>query len=191
MRSPPVVAHLRAFVMPFTAGILLPSWLARSEASWSAVRSSAGAILAVSGWAMVAWTVALFARRGRGTLAPWDPTQSLVVEGPFAYVRNPMISGVAAAIAGTAVAVGSLRVGLWALVFVVVNHVYFVASEEPGLRRRFGAAYDAYTGAVPRWLPRLRRHRMLRDDPRGATAPRHDLHHRIARAPRTEDAPRR
>jgi protein-S-isoprenylcysteine O-methyltransferase Ste14 len=38
-----------------------------------------------------------------------------------------------------------------------VNAVYFPLVEEPGLRRRFGADYEAYRAAVPRWLPRLRR----------------------------------
>ncbi len=156
MSTPPLGAHARALLMPATAGLVLPWWLAHTELDGTPLRSSLGAVLALGGWAMVAWTVVLFARRGRGTLAPWDPTQVLVVAGPFAHVRNPMISGVAFAIAGTAVATGSHRVGLWALAFVAVNHVYFVAFEEPGLRRRFGAAYEAYAREVPRWLPRWR-----------------------------------
>ena len=38
--------------------------------------------------------------------------------------------------------------------FVAVDQIYFVAHEEPGLERRFGAEYRAYKSAVPRWIPR-------------------------------------
>jgi len=33
-------------------------------------------------------------------------------------------------------------------------HLFVRLVEEPLLRRRFGAAYEAYRRAVPRWLPR-------------------------------------
>ncbi|MFO0550902.1 MAG: isoprenylcysteine carboxylmethyltransferase family protein [Polyangiaceae bacterium] len=156
--APTVGAHLRAATMPLTAGLVVPILLARQDAHWGAARLAVGALLAASGWAIVVWTVVLFSRRGRGTLAPWNPTNALVIEGPFSHVRNPMISGVAAAAAGVAIAAGSWRAGAWAVGFVVVNHIYFIALEEPGLRRRFGEPYIAYARAVPRWLPRLRRY---------------------------------
>ena len=39
--------------------------------------------------------------------------------------------------------------------FFLINTVYFMASEEPGLERRFGEDYRRYKAAVPRWRPRL------------------------------------
>ena len=50
----------------------------------------------------------------------------------------------------------SAAVGLWAVGFFLVNHVYFLFSEEPGLEKRFGEGYRAYRANVPRWIPRLR-----------------------------------
>ena len=38
---------------------------------------------------------------------------------------------------------------------LLINHVYFVLSEERGLAGRFGAEYEEYKRHVPRWLPRL------------------------------------
>ncbi len=35
------------------------------------------------------WTSRLFVTVGRGTPAPWDPPQKLVVRGPYRHVRNP------------------------------------------------------------------------------------------------------
>ena len=96
----------------------------------------------------------LFARIGRGTLAPWDPTRHLVVEGPYRHVRNPMITAVLAVLAGEAALFGSPPLLIWCAAFFAINHVFFRLHEEPGLERRFGEEYRAYKRNVPRWLPR-------------------------------------
>ena len=114
----------------------------------------AGLALIGAGFGMWLWTVLLFARIGRGTLAAWDPTSRLVVAGPYGHVRNPMISGVATLLAGEAVFFGSPWLAGWAALFLAVNTAYFVLAEEPGLERRFGEEYRAYRTAVRRWVPR-------------------------------------
>ncbi len=53
-----------------------------------------GILLFGPGLTLLFSTIRLFASRGKGTLAPWDPPEHLVVEGPYRYVRNPMHSGV-------------------------------------------------------------------------------------------------
>jgi protein-S-isoprenylcysteine O-methyltransferase Ste14 len=40
----------------------------------------------------------------------------------------------------------------WLIWFAAVN-LFVIGFEEPTLRRQFGAAYDDYTRAVPRWIP--------------------------------------
>jgi protein-S-isoprenylcysteine O-methyltransferase Ste14 len=116
----------------------------------------AGAVLISLGLALLAWTLALFAKVGRGTLAPGDPTTRLVVAGPYRHVRNPMISGVLAVLLGESAVLASLPLFLWFAAVFAVNAVYFPLVEEPGLRRRFGAEYETYRASVPRWIPRLR-----------------------------------
>jgi protein-S-isoprenylcysteine O-methyltransferase Ste14 len=113
-----------------------------------------GLALIAAGLALWGWTVRLFARVGEGTLAPWDPTRRLVAVGPYRHVRNPMISGVAAVLAGEAALFGSVGLLAWAAAFLLVNHLFFVLREEPRLERRFGEEYRAYRRAVPRWVPR-------------------------------------
>jgi protein-S-isoprenylcysteine O-methyltransferase Ste14 len=105
---------------------------------------------------MLVWTIVLFVKIGRGTLAPWDPTEQLVVIGPYSYVRNPMISAVLFMILGAALALNSFWIGAWVVLFFVINHFYFLFSEEPGLTRRFGRQYQEYKRQVPRWIPRWR-----------------------------------
>ena len=157
---------LSILLMPFMVVVAVPLWLLTSfipqdhrwsDGSFSALLSrGTGWVLFLAGFALFGWCVGLFARVGRGTLAPWDPTRNLVATGPYRHVRNPMISGVALMLSGQALFRGSWVLGIWAAVFLCINHVYFVLSEEPGLERRFGESYRIYKQNVPRWLPRLK-----------------------------------
>jgi protein-S-isoprenylcysteine O-methyltransferase Ste14 len=160
-----LLRHLIAIlVLPVVMAMVVPSWLltryALVDSRWSAGSAfvwpmrGLGAILLLAGFLLFAWCVTLFARVGQGTLAPWDPTQRLVAVGPYRYVRNPMITGVATVLAGWAVFTGSWVLALWFLTFVAFNSAYFVLVEEPGLEHRFGAPYREYKAHVPRWIPR-------------------------------------
>jgi protein-S-isoprenylcysteine O-methyltransferase Ste14 len=157
---------LSILLLPFLVVIVVPHWLlaafAATDTRWAGgsplawLGSAAGAVAVLAGAALVVWCIGLFGTVGQGTLAPWDPTRRLVAVGPYRFVRNPMISGVALLLAGRALLRGSLLVALWGCVFVALNHIYFLLSEEPGLERRFGDSYRAYKAHVPRWIPRLR-----------------------------------
>ncbi len=108
------------------------------------------------GLTLMTATIRLFATEGKGTLAPWDPTQRLVVRGVYRNVRNPMISGVLFNLLGEALLLRAPVLAGWFAVFFLVNAFYLPLLEEPGLERRFGDDYRRYKGAVPRWIPRLR-----------------------------------
>ena len=101
-------------------------------------------------------TIGLFGRVGEGTLAPWDPTRKMVVQGPYRRVRNPMITGVGLVLLGEAVALGSVPIAIELGVFALANALWMPLVEEPGLARRFGAEYESYRREVPRWIPKLR-----------------------------------
>jgi protein-S-isoprenylcysteine O-methyltransferase Ste14 len=141
-------------LLPGTVTVLVPVLLLEDSelAPWPL--AVLGAALLAAGVGLIGWTVSLFAGVGRGTLAPWDPPSRLVVRGPYRRVRNPMISGVLAVLLGEAALFASLAVLAWCAIVFAVNAVWFLLVEEPGLRRRFGAEYEAYAARVPRWLPR-------------------------------------
>lgn len=156
---------LSILLLPFVVVVVIPytlmtvfaasdsRWTDGSLLAWPA--RLAGAVIFLVGFGLFAWCVWLFARVGRGTLAPWDPPREFVAVGPYRHVRNPMISSVLMMLIGLALVWGSLLVGMWAGVAFLVNHVYFMFSEEPGLERRFGESYRVYKANVPRWIPRL------------------------------------
>ncbi len=153
-------------LLPFTVTVVIPAIilyctgfggmaLLRS-APWNIVMFVGAGVLLVVGLVLLATTVALFAKIGRGTLAPWNPPQHLVVVGPYRHVRNPMISGVLSVLLAEALFFGSFPLlGLFAFGFIL-NAIYFPLVEEPGLEKRFGEEYVRYKQHVPRWIPRLR-----------------------------------
>ena len=157
---------LAIFLLPVMVVILIPAWLSfaflDSDTRWVGMTSLtwtgliAGALSAWLGLILFVWCLNLFAIIGQGTLAPWDPTEKLVVSGPYRHARNPMICGVALILIGQALFWGSWIIALWAGIFILINHVYFIFSEEPGLAKRFGENYLNYKANVPRWIPRLK-----------------------------------
>jgi protein-S-isoprenylcysteine O-methyltransferase Ste14 len=109
-----------------------------------------------SGTALLVGCIVEFARSGRGTLSPMDPPRTLVIRGPYRFVRNPMYLGVSLIVLGEVLLTRSRGLfAWWAAWFALVNLIVLVY-EEPALRQQFGAAYERYAAAVRRWLPRLR-----------------------------------
>jgi protein-S-isoprenylcysteine O-methyltransferase Ste14 len=105
------------------------------------------------GAALLVLCIFEFARSGRGTLAPVDPPRDLVVRGLYRYVRNPMYVSVTVILLGEALLAGSWSLLVyWAAWFAAAN-LFVIGYEEPNLRRRFGASYEAYARRVGRWLP--------------------------------------
>lgn len=158
-----LIRHLLSIaLLPFVVVVLVPRWLLARDAVDAAAPATvllvggrvAGALVFAAGLALFTWCVVLFGRIGRGTLAPWDPTKRLVVVGPYRHVRNPMIAGVCAMLAGEALYFHSARIGYWLLLFVAINQAYFLLLEEPLLLAKFGEEYARYRAAVPRWVPR-------------------------------------
>ena len=114
-----------------------------------------GAVLAVGGVAVVLESFVRFVREGSGTPSPLAPAGTLVVRGPYRYVRNPMYLATTVALVGEALllrrAILLLAAAAYLLTFVVLVRVH----EEPLLSRRFGAAWEAYREKVPAWWPRV------------------------------------
>ncbi len=114
----------------------------------------AGAVLIVLGLPILLEAFARFALQGRGTPAPVAPTERLVVQGPYRFVRNPMYVAVTTVILGQALLLGDSRLLAYGAVVWLSFHLFVLLYEEPTLRRRFGPDYDAFRAAVPRWIPR-------------------------------------
>jgi protein-S-isoprenylcysteine O-methyltransferase Ste14 len=62
-----------------------------------------------------------------------------------------MYNGVLALILGEAWLFGSVSLLKYALLVLVLFHLFVVLYEEPALTSQFGESYRAYRRAVPRW----------------------------------------
>src|SRR6185503_6520605 len=96
------------------------------------------------------------ASRGIGTPLPFAAPNRLVVGGPYAYLRNPMV------VAGLG---QGMAVGMWLGSGAVLGYVsvggliwnFLVRpAEERDLLETFGDSYRLYCRQVQCWIPRLR-----------------------------------
>ncbi len=136
---------------------VLPIWLVHSDPAllsfggfrWLAIP------LWVGGAAVMLWCAWAFTVRGEGTPSPTDSPKKLVVSGLYRYVRNPIYLGVLAVFAGYVLWHPSPAILLCPLIVAISSHLFVTLYEEPHLRKTFGAEYDEYFKAVPRWIPRF------------------------------------
>jgi protein-S-isoprenylcysteine O-methyltransferase Ste14 len=142
----------------FVAGVV-PWWLTRWQVRdplpyWVPLRIL-GVTLIVAGVAVLLHAFVRFVVEGHGTPAPVAPTERLVVGGLYRYVRNPMYLAVVTIIVGQALLLGHPALLAYALGVIVAFAAFVRWYEEPTLKRRYGAEYEAYQRAVPAWWPRL------------------------------------
>ncbi|MDE1192689.1 MAG: isoprenylcysteine carboxylmethyltransferase family protein [Arachidicoccus sp.] len=159
-KSPSLLLHIRDWLaLPFVVTVIIPYLLYRigihivhAQPLWMRI---VGAVLYLLGLSMQLYTTILFFKYAQGTLAPWQPTQKLVIRGPYLYCRNPMITGVLFMLFGEGVFFNALAILIWGCIFFVMNTFFFIFKEEPDMLARFGESYALYKKHVPRWLPRL------------------------------------
>jgi len=167
MKNSEILSHIKSIlILPFSVLVIIPTLLVvltdyynlyfRCINPFYYFQIIIGSAFILSGLILMIITIRLFMNEGKGTLAPWKPTQRLVVSGPYRYMRNPMISGVLSILVGESIISGSFLIISWSIFFYLINHLYFKYSEEPGLLKRFGFEYIEYKQNVPRWIPTLK-----------------------------------
>jgi protein-S-isoprenylcysteine O-methyltransferase Ste14 len=135
---------------------LLTGWQVREPVPYWAPMRVLGVILLVAGLIALIQAFVRFVVEGLGTPVPVAAPERLVVGGVYRYVRNPMYVAILAIVVGQALLLGQLGLLLYAAGIWVIAAAFVRFYEEPALRRRFGADYEAYRRAVPAWWPRLR-----------------------------------
>src|ERR1700730_2742376 len=158
LMSPLLRTLVFTIIVPGFWTVLVPYWvIGRGARPDLRGAGAAGVLLAGAGVALYfACAFWGFALRGKGTPAPFDPPKKLVMAGPYRIVRNPMYWSVALVMVGEAVAFRSLALAEIAVAVFAGATLFVLLYEEPTLRRKFGAEYEAYCRQVPRWIPRFR-----------------------------------
>jgi protein-S-isoprenylcysteine O-methyltransferase Ste14 len=112
--------------------------------------------LLVIGLFLMLWSILYFVRV-KGTPVPFNPPPELVSTGPYAYARNPMLTGVFVLLFGLGVLFRSISlVFVFTPLFILLNVWELKAVEEPELEKRLGKDYVEYKKKIPMFVPRLK-----------------------------------
>ena len=102
---------------------------------------------------LTGWSVLNFLKV-KGTPVPFNPPPKLVTTGPYAYVRNPMLTGVFALLFGFGLLLESASLLLvFTPLFIFFNVWELKAIEEPELLKRLGEDYNKYRKRTPMFFP--------------------------------------
>ena len=146
----PRLRAIRALLLP---GVLL------ALVSFPAYPEGALATTLLKMGGLVLLIVAAGGRVWAGVYVVGRKNRTLVTEGPFSIVRNPLYFFSFLAFVGAGLSFGSVTIAaVFALTFFV-THWSTIRSEEAALEDLFGNAYLAYCSEVPRFVPALRRPR--------------------------------
>ena len=108
------------------------------------------------GLSLIGWSVLHFLKV-RGTPVPFNPPPQLVATGPYAYARNPMLSGVFLLQFGFGILINSFSFTfIFTPLFIALNVWELKAIEEPELTKRLGEDYLEYKNKTPMFIPNLR-----------------------------------
>jgi protein-S-isoprenylcysteine O-methyltransferase Ste14 len=110
-----------------------------------------GLIFVGVGFALALRAVQMFRRAGTH-VAPGQPATALVTEGPYRFTRNPIYIGFVLVFFGLSIVLTSVWILLLLVPVLLILQRGVVLREEAYLEEKFGDAYRAYAGRVPRWL---------------------------------------
>ena len=108
-----------------------------------------GSAIFALGLMLAIWAIATF--RAAGTrVETYRPSSTIVANGPYGFMRNPIYVEMLVGLIGLAVAFDAAWILLAAICFYLVIRFGVVAREEAYLERRFGDAYLADKARVRR-----------------------------------------
>lgn len=123
---------------------------------WPPVAEWGMALLTVAMAVASTWLVNAAARRlGKqwALAARLVEGHTLIQDGPYRFVRNPIYTGMFGMLVATGLAAGQWVPLLVAIVLFVPGTYIRVRSEERLLREAFGAEFEAYARRVPALIP--------------------------------------
>jgi len=111
----------------------------------------------IFGSTLILWSILHFLEV-KGTPVPFNPPPKLVITGPYAYVRNPMLSGVFITLFGLGIFLQSFSLFfIFVPLFILINYIELKTIEEIELEKRLGKEYLEYKRRIPMFFPRIKR----------------------------------
>ena len=140
--------------------VIISLYLDRSLGLPELIPASLNIILAIPvlviGSCLMGWSFLHFIKI-KGTPVPFNPPPKLITTGPYAYIRNPMLSGLFILLFGFGFLLRSVSlVFIFTPLFILVNILELKAIEEPELKKRLGKDYLEYMKKTPMFIPGLK-----------------------------------
>jgi protein-S-isoprenylcysteine O-methyltransferase Ste14 len=147
VRVPPPLVFLALIII----GVGL-SYIRPLESHLSLVpRLTIAIALAAASIALFLSSLSLFRRTGQDP-KPWEPTPSLLIQGPYRFTRNPIYVAMTLLQLAIGVARDNMWIVLFALPALAIVHFAAVLPEEAYLSEKFGDSYRQYLRSVRRYL---------------------------------------
>ena len=113
----------------------------------------AGRIVFAAASLLVLWAGLVLAIKGGGTPLSFDAPRRLVIGGPYAWLRTPMVTGTLLQCVGFGLMKGSIVVIVLGFGFALLWNTLVRPHEENQLQHLFGRSFEAYRRNVRCWLP--------------------------------------
>lgn len=142
-----------ATMLGLVAYMINPAWMAWASMPLPAWARWAGVFPGVLGGVLIVWTFRSLGKNLTDTVVT-RREHTLVVEGPYRFVRHPFYDAVALSMLANALVAANwflLAGGTFSLALIVLR----TAREEERLVARFGDAYRRYMRKTGRFLPRI------------------------------------
>ncbi len=132
-------------------------WLHFPEFPGTPVNIWLSILFAGAGLPLALWCLYNFFK-AKGTPVPFNPPPVLITTGPYAYIRNPMLSGLFLLLFGLGFFFQSVALlFVFTPLFILINVLELKAIEEPELAMRLGPAYLEYKKRTPMFFPAIAR----------------------------------
>lgn len=136
--------------------LLIDHWFHLPRFPGAPVNVWLSVLFAGTGLTLALWCLYNFLK-AKGTPVPFNPPPVLITTGPYAYIRNPMLSGVFLLLFGLGFLFQSVTLlFIFTPLFILINVLELKAIEEPELAIRLGPAYLDYRKRTPMFFPRLK-----------------------------------
>ena len=111
----------------------------------------AGAACLLAGMSLGLWALRCF-HSHHTTHDPYGTPAELVTDGPYAFTRNPMYTGLTLGLLGVGILAGSAAMLAVPVAFLYTANKFFVPREEKVLAELFELEFEIYRANVRRWI---------------------------------------
>jgi protein-S-isoprenylcysteine O-methyltransferase Ste14 len=156
-KTVPIIAG-GSFVLSWFVPKIMVAWQhdAALDTFFFPERGDLGLAVLILGTLLVAWSAVVLAIKGGGTPLPFDAPRRLVVSGPYAWFRNPLVIGLVVQGIGVGIYSGSVLVLLFVAAIALIWNFGIRPAEEDALQKVFGRDFELYRREVRCWLPMRR-----------------------------------